>query len=157
MCAEIQSILDQQKWARFVLMANSYGTVISAQLLRSQTLNTRIADIVLIDPVPFLLHLPDMAYNFTRRPPQLASEHQLYYFASTDIGAAHTLARRFSWTDSILWKEDLRGRRWTIILSEIDIIVAADAVGKYLTRASWRWKIIDQTTTGRLQNGQVEH
>jgi pimeloyl-ACP methyl ester carboxylesterase len=134
MRAEIQSILDQQKWSRFVLMANSYGTVISAQLLRSETLNTRIADVVLIDPVAFLLHLPDMAYNFTRRPPRSASEHQLYYFASTDIGAAHTLARRFSWTDSILWKEDLRGRRWTIILSEIDIIVAADAIGKYLTR-----------------------
>lgn len=134
MRAEIQSILDQQRWSRFVLMANSYGTVISAQLLRSQAFNAHIADVVLIDPVAFLLHLPDMAYNFTRRPPQSASEHQLYYFASTDVGAAHTLARRFSWTDNIMWKEDLKGRRWTILLSEIDIIVAADTIGKYLTR-----------------------
>jgi hypothetical protein len=74
-----------------------------------------------------------MTYNFTRRPPQSASEHQLYYFASTDIGAAHTLARKFSWPDNILWKEDLKGRRWTVMLSELDIIVAADAIGSYLT------------------------
>ncbi|KFY20128.1 hypothetical protein V491_03966 [Pseudogymnoascus sp. VKM F-3775] len=50
------------------------------------------------------------------------------------MGAAHTLARRFSWTDNILWKDDLKGRRWTIFLSELDIIVAADAIGRYLTR-----------------------
>jgi hypothetical protein len=74
-----------------------------------------------------------MTYNFTRRPPQSASEHQLYYFASTDLGAAHTLGRRFSWTDTILWKEDLKrdGRRWTVMLSERDIIVAGDALGRY--------------------------
>ncbi|KAJ9616753.1 hypothetical protein H2200_000472 [Cladophialophora chaetospira] len=134
MRAEIQAILDQHAWSRFVLMANSYGSIICAQLLRSHTLNVRVADVILIDPVAFLLHLPDMAYNFTRRLPQSASEHQLYYFASTDVGAAHTLARRFSWPDSILWKEDLKGRRWTIMLSEIDIIVAARQIGMYLTR-----------------------
>ena len=134
MRAEIRTILDRHSWANFVLMANSYGTVISAQLLRNPSLNARISDVIFIDPVTFLLHLPDMTYNFTRRPPQSASEHQLYYFASTDMGAAHTLARRFSWMDNILWKDDLKGRRWTIFLSELDIIVAADAIGRYLTR-----------------------
>ncbi|KAH8812367.1 hypothetical protein F5884DRAFT_785191 [Xylogone sp. PMI_703] len=134
MCSEISAILNQHAWSRFVLMGNSYGTIISAQLLRNPSLNARIGDVIFVDPIPFLLHLPDMTYNFTRRPPKSASEHQLYYFASTDIGAAHTLARRFSWTDSILWKEDLEGRRWTILLSELDIIVAAEAIGSYLTR-----------------------
>jgi pimeloyl-ACP methyl ester carboxylesterase len=134
MTSEICAILDQHSLSRFVLMANSYGTIISAQLLRNPSLSSRISDVIFVDPVAFLLHLPDMTYNFTRRPPQSASEHQLYYFASTDVGAAHTLARRFSWPDNILWKEDLKGRRWTVILSELDIIVAADAIGSYLTR-----------------------
>ncbi|KAG4418795.1 hypothetical protein IFR04_008077 [Cadophora malorum] len=134
MRSEIRSILDQHSWSRFGLMANSYGTIISAQVLRDPSLNARISDVIFIDPVSFLLHLPDMTYNFTRRPPKSASEHQLYYFASTDMGAAHTLARRFCWPDNILWKEDLEGRRWTIMLSELDIIVAADAIGQYLTR-----------------------
>jgi len=134
MRSEIRSILDQHSWSRFGLMANSYGTIISAQMLRDPSLNARISDVIFIDPVSFLLHLPDMTYNFTRRPPKSASEHQMYYFASTDMGAAHTLARRFCWPDNILWKEDLKGRRWTIMLSELDIIVAADAIGQYLTR-----------------------
>lgn len=134
MCAEIRAILDKHGWPNFVLMANSYGTVISAQLLRSPSINSLVSSVIFVDPVAFLLHLLDMAYNFTRRPPQSASEHQLYYFASTDVRAAHTLARRFSWPENILWKEDLKGRRWTIMLSELDIIVAADAIGKYLTR-----------------------
>jgi hypothetical protein len=134
MRSEICAILDQHSWSHFVLMANSYGTIISAQLLCNPSLSSRISDMIFVDPVAFLLHLPDMTYNFTRRPPQSASEHQLYYFASTDVCAAHTLARRFSWPDNILWKEDLKGRRWTVMLSELDIIVAADAIGGYLTR-----------------------
>jgi pimeloyl-ACP methyl ester carboxylesterase len=148
MRSEIQAILDQHAWSRFVLIANSYGSIISVQLLRSPSLNARIVDVMLIDPVAFLLHLPDMVYNFTRRPPQSASEHQLYYFASTDIGAAHTLARRLSWPESILWKEDLKGRRWTIMLSEIDIIVAAEQIGMYLTRPEGV-KALDDHREGR--------
>ena len=148
MRSEVRAILDQHSWQRFMLMANSYGTIISAQLLRDTSLNSQISDVIFIDPVSFLLHLPDMTYNFTRRPPQSASEHQLYYFASTDMGAAHTLARRFYWPDNILWKEDLKGRRWTIMLSELDIIVAADAIGRYLTRPDGV-KAIDDNREGR--------
>lgn len=134
MCSEIQAILHQHSWSQFVLMANSFGTATSVHLLRNPSISPQIRDVVFIDPIPFLLHLPDTAYNFTRRLPQSASEHQLYYFASTDIGAAHTLSRRFSWVDSIYWKEDLKDRRWTIMLSERDIIVAVEPIGRYLTR-----------------------
>ncbi|KAH6716861.1 hypothetical protein BKA61DRAFT_312703 [Leptodontidium sp. MPI-SDFR-AT-0119] len=115
-------------------LCHQKSTIISAQMLHNPSLDAQISDVIFIDPVSFLPHLPDMTYNFTRRPPQSASEHQLYYFASTDMGAAHTLAQRFCWPDNILWKEDLRGRRWTIMLSELDIVVAADAIRKYLTR-----------------------
>ena len=93
MCAEILSILENHGWEKFVLMANSYGTIISTQLLHDIVIVPRIGPIILIDPVNWLLHLPEMAYNFTRRQPQTASEYQLYYFASMDMGAAHKLAR----------------------------------------------------------------
>lgn len=136
MCSEVNSILIAHGWNECVLMANSFGTAISSQLLRDPRISTRVRDVVFIDPIPFLLHLPDTTWNFTRRAPCTASQYQLYYFASTDIGAAHTLARRFPWADSILWKDELKGRRWTIVLSELDIIVPVDAVGKYLTRSA---------------------
>lgn len=80
-----------------------------------------------------LLHLPDVAYNFTRRLPKEANEHQLYYFASMDMGVSHTLSRHFFWNENILWKKDLKGRRVTVSLGGRDLIVNTEAVGKYLS------------------------
>ncbi|KAF3938402.1 hypothetical protein ABW19_dt0200503 [Dactylella cylindrospora] len=118
---------------RFVLAANSYGTVISTHLLHDAEISKRIKEVVLIDPVTLLLHLPDVAYNFLRRKPRRANEHMLHYFASTDPGIAHTLCRRFFWAENILWKEDLKGKKVTVWLSERDLIVDTGNVRRYLT------------------------
>lgn len=138
MCAEIDQILlkhfspDQ----KFVLVSHSYGTVISTHLLKTPSIARRIGPMVLIDPVSILLHLPDVAYNFTRRKPRRANEHQLYYFASMDMGVSHTLSRHFFWNENVIWKEDLKGRNATVSLGGQDIIVDAEAVGRYLNDAS---------------------
>ena len=152
LCAEIARILDFHGWNKFVLSAHSYGTVIAANLLKSRTtppggelsssipsaptpassISSRISSTLLIDPVVFLLHLPDVAYNFTRRPPRRANEHQLHYFASTDACVAHTLARHFFWAENILWKEDLAGKNISVALAGKDLIVDTKAVGRYL-------------------------
>jgi len=135
MCAEIDQILlkhfgpDQ----KFVLSSHSYGTVISTHLLKTPSIAKRIGPVVLIDPVSILLHLPDVAYNFTRRKPKHANEHQLYYFASMDMGVSHTLSRHFFWNENVLWKKDLEGRRTTVSLSGRDLIVDTEAVGRYLS------------------------
>jgi len=134
LCAEILSILEKHNWDRFVLAAISYGTVISSQMLKNVEIAPRIGPILFIDPIPFLIHQPDLVYNFLYRLPRKPSEHQLYYFASTDMGVAHTLTRRMFWSDNILWKEDVEGRRMTVMLSEKDIVVDTKAVGRYLTR-----------------------
>ena len=51
------------------------------------------------------------------------------------MGVAHTLARRFFWSENILWKEDIRGRRVTVALGGRDLIVDTESVGRYLARA----------------------
>ncbi|TVY55684.1 hypothetical protein LCER1_G002760 [Lachnellula cervina] len=135
MCAEIDQILlkhfgpDQ----KFVLSSHSYGTVISTHLLKTPSIAKRIGPVVLIDPVSILLHLPDVAYNFTRRKPKRANEHQLYYFASMDMGVSHTLSRHFFWNENVLWKKDLVGRKTTVSLGGKDLIVNTEAVGRYLS------------------------
>lgn len=134
MCAEILPILKRHKRDKFVLMANSYGTAISTQMLKNVGIAPRIGPILFVDPIPFLIIRPELVYNFLYRVPQSPSEHQLHYFACTDMGAAHTLTRRMSWSDNILWKEDVEGRRMTVVLSQRDIIVDAESVGMYLTR-----------------------
>jgi hypothetical protein len=100
---------------------------------------------IFIDPVAFLLHLPAVAYNFTARQPARANEYLLWYFGSKDIGVAHTLARRFSWIDNIIWKEDLgikdqknqeEGRNVSVVLSGKDAVVDAETVAQYLVGSS---------------------
>ncbi len=87
----------------------------------------------MIDPVSILLHLPDVAYNFTRRVPKQANEHQLYYFASMDMGVSHTLSRHFFWNENVLWKKDVGERKLTVSLGGRDLIVNTEAVGRYLS------------------------
>jgi pimeloyl-ACP methyl ester carboxylesterase len=138
MCRQIKAILDHHGFDKVVLASHSYGSVITTHLLQDPTIAPRIGPMLLVDPVTFLLHLPDVAYNFTARKPRKANEHQLYYFASTDMMVAHTLARHFFWAQNILWKEDLGlgdpGRHVTVSLGGRDLIVATEVVGKYLNR-----------------------
>jgi pimeloyl-ACP methyl ester carboxylesterase len=134
MCTEIDQIVSQHfPNQKFILVSHSYGTVVSTHLLNTPSIADRIGPVVLIDPVSILLHLPDVAYNFTRRQPVRANEHQLYYFASMDMGVSHTLARHFFWNENVLWKKDIGDRKVTVSLGGRDLIVNTEAVGRYLT------------------------
>jgi pimeloyl-ACP methyl ester carboxylesterase len=132
LCSEIHEIIKHHGWDNFVLVSHSYGSAISTHLLKYAPIANQIAAVTLIDPITFLLHLPDVAYNFTYRQPKAANEHQLYYFASMDMGVSHALSRCFFWSDNILWKEDLGDRPVTVSLAEKDLIVNTAAVRRYL-------------------------
>lgn len=136
MCAEIQAIINHHGFDKYVLVSHSYGTAVATQMLKSPLMASQIGPVVLIDPITVLLHLPDVAYNFTRRQPLNANEHQLWYFASMDMGVSHTLARGFFWSDVILWKKDIGDRQVTVSLAERDLIVNTEAVGQYLASSS---------------------
>lgn len=136
MCKEILGILKKHSWDKTLLISHSYGSVVSTHLLRTPEAASRIGPVILIDPVSFLLHLPDVAYNFTCRQPVRANEYQLWYFGSKDMGVAHTLSRRFFWSENILWKHDLTGRLVTVVLCGKDLIVDTEAVGRYLKGSS---------------------
>ena len=133
LCSEITSIVNKHGWDSFVLMSHSYGSVVTSHLLKNPAISPRISSLVLVDPVAFLLQNPDIAYNFTRRYPRKANEWQLYYIACTDMGVAHTLARHFFWAENVLFKDDIKDRNTTVVLSGKDLIVDTLAVGRYLT------------------------
>jgi pimeloyl-ACP methyl ester carboxylesterase len=112
-----------------------------------------IAATLLIDPIPFLLHYPAVAYNFVYRQPCHANERQLWYFASRDADTARALSRHFFWFECILFREDVLGATSgresrstsagnqgkkrpmpvTVSLAGRDQIVDARAVRAYLT------------------------
>ncbi|KAF2207844.1 hypothetical protein CERZMDRAFT_88299 [Cercospora zeae-maydis SCOH1-5] len=138
-CDEINTILQHHGWDKCVLIGHSYGTIIATHMLHDKALRPKISSMVLIDPVCFLLHTPDVAYNFTVRKPARANEWQLWYFASQDPGVAHTLGRRFFWSENVLWLDDLvplmesTGLKMTASLAERDLIVNTEAVGRYIS------------------------
>ncbi|KAK8122699.1 Alpha beta hydrolase fold family [Apiospora sp. TS-2023a] len=104
---EMERVLAAHGWDQFVLITHSYGSALATHMLHSDEFSARVDSVILIDPVTILLHNPDVAYNFTRRRPRGANEWQLWYFASTDPGTAHTLGRHFHWKQNIIWKEEL--------------------------------------------------
>ncbi|KAJ3542277.1 hypothetical protein NM208_g4188 [Fusarium decemcellulare] len=82
------------------------------------------------------------------RKPARASEHLLSYFGSKDMGVAHTLFRRFIWSDNTLWKEDIRDHRVAVVLAGRDVIVDTNTIGAYLTgKDDWSLE------TGSWENG----
>lgn len=190
-CDAITRILNAHGLRRIVLAGHSYGTAISAYLLRRQwgsvdrplipptpTPTMRlpqrstpgsanhvsnivdadangdgsdggdlIAATLLMDPIPFLLHHPAVAYNFVYRSPRYANEWQLWYFASRDADVARALSRHFFWFECVLFREDVLGSPAgaagvkdegrvmpvAVSLAGRDQIVDAPAVHAYLT------------------------
>lgn len=133
MCRQIENILFHHGFESFVLVAHSYGSFIATHLLKDPAVSEKISSLVLVDPPTILLHLPDVCYNFTYRQPRGANEWQLWYFACKDPQVAHTLSRRFFWSESILWKEDISDKRTSIFLGGRDQVIDAKQVGMYLT------------------------
>lgn len=141
----VEMVLAHHHIDSFVVAGHSYGTVVAAYLMRSP-LASRVTGWLLVDPIPFLLHQPAVAYNFVYRTPRTANEWQLWYFASRDPDIARALSRHFFWSECILWREDVRARRVAVVLSGRDQIVDAPEVWRYLTddaAPSARWTAPD--------------
>lgn len=138
--AQITTIMEQHFGnGRFVLVGHSYGSIMSTHILNDAQLSPRVSGTLLIDPVTLLLHMPDVAYNFTIRPPVQANEWLLWFFASKDPQIAHTLGRHFFWSENLLWRDQIdhlitnHGMKLTASLASDDLIVNTNAVRAYLT------------------------
>lgn len=131
--AAIRTVLDEHGISQFVVCAHSYGTVVAAHMLHDPELLERVTGWLFVAPIPFLLHLPAVAYNFIYRHPRTASEWLLWYFASRDPDIARALGRHFFWSENILWRDDLQGKRVGVVLGGRDQIVDSAEVRRYLT------------------------
>ena len=134
----ITQILNSLNIAQVVIISHSYGTVVATHILHDAHLSTRVAATLFIDPIPFLLHLPNTAYNFVYRNPRTANEWELWYFASQDPDISRAMSRHFFWAENILWKEELEGKHACVVLSGDDqIIDAGEVVSSELRSKKW--------------------
>ncbi|KAK7416802.1 hypothetical protein QQX98_004995 [Neonectria punicea] len=138
---QMATIINHHSWDNFSIVSHSYGSVLTTHMLHSPSMHHRISSVTLIDPVTIALHLPHIAYNFTRRQPKMANEWQLWYYASTDPAVALCLGRFFFWRENIVWKDELLGsesggrrteRKVVVYLAGRDLIVNTGAVSEYL-------------------------
>ncbi|KDQ50228.1 hypothetical protein JAAARDRAFT_74302 [Jaapia argillacea MUCL 33604] len=114
--SELRKILDSISFSspssssttsqQYLLISHSYGTFLTSHILHSP-LSSRFPCIILVDPIPFLLHHPSVAYNFVYRVPKTGPQWQLWYFASRDPDVARAISRWFFWSEGSLWREDL--------------------------------------------------
>ncbi|OLN85842.1 hypothetical protein CCHL11_09948 [Colletotrichum chlorophyti] len=154
----IDAIIMQQNYRDFVFVGNSFGTLLASPLLQRPDIAARINSLVLIDPVSLLLHLPAVAYNFTRRKPTWGNEWEIWFIA-TDPNVAHTLARRFRWQDFILWTSQLHGKRTTVVLGGEDCVTDPDAVASYVYFGDLNFNRADKlewATTPKRWSGRGE-
>ncbi|KAK3318188.1 alpha beta hydrolase fold family [Apodospora peruviana] len=135
MLTELLRILHHHDWddLKLAVVAHSYGTILATHLLQALE-PERLGPMLLIDPVTISIHWGEVPYNFLYRKPRSASEWQLQYFASADMGVAHAITRRFDWSENVLWKDDMKRHQqgMTVVLSGRDIIIEPHAVKQYL-------------------------
>ncbi|ORY71378.1 uncharacterized protein BCR38DRAFT_330408 [Pseudomassariella vexata] len=157
----MRKILSQQGIDDFVFVGHSYGTLLARPLLEDPVIEPMMNSMVLCDPVAILLHLPDVAYNMTRREPKTAPELEISWGAALDPRIAHTICRRLNWQEHYLLREHLIGRRTTAIVGSRDCVIHPDAVASYVyygdvnyTSADVEeWKKTPEEWTGR---GELE-
>ncbi|KAF1948569.1 hypothetical protein CC80DRAFT_529937 [Byssothecium circinans] len=149
---EIGDIITQQNLTDFVFVGNSYGTFFTKLFLSSSHLASRMAKIVLIDPVAILLHFPDAATNFTRRKPRFANELELYWAAQTEPDIAFTFAKRMCWREHVLWREDLLKKPTTVIMGGSDCLVKPEAIAAGAKAGALKWDWEDREKWKRSLN-----
>jgi hypothetical protein len=106
LCSALDLILKAHDIQSCVVVGHSFGTVTGTYILRSP-LASRVAGTVFVDPIPFLLVFPNVAWNFVYRAPREANEWQLWYFASRDPDISRTLARHFFWSECVMFREGI--------------------------------------------------
>jgi hypothetical protein len=137
-------------------VGHSFGSVPVAWLI--QKVPHLVGSTVLIDPVCFLLFLPDVAYNFLYRKPQTLITRLINVLASRELYTANTLFRHFWWYCNVLWFDEINCPA-LVVLSGKDDIVNAEKVYDYLTVESKRkksgrgWEDTSSIDTDEHQNG----
>ena len=107
-------------------IAHSYGSLLVSRLTKVHP--HLVAGLGLVDPVCFLLCLPDVVFNFFYRTPTDWGDWGRWYLCSKEGQVARVLCRGFDWQVLQLWGDEMEGRRVVVMLAGQDSIVPAAKV-----------------------------
>ena len=131
----VSDLLSSNNHKEALFCGHSLGTVIVSWIVHLRP--EMCKRVILIDPVCWLLHLPNVAYNFLHRKPVTANHWLYWFFVSNEPGIAWFLGRGFFWFENALWLHEVPEHcEFTSFLSEKDLIVDIANVYKYLTNTT---------------------
>jgi pimeloyl-ACP methyl ester carboxylesterase len=122
-------------------VAHSLGTTAISWLLHHPEGMKIVGASVLLDPVTFLLCDPTVATKFVYKDPTTTLDFMMHFFVSRELFIANSLSRHFSWSENILFVEELEyassfqgatGVQHTIVISTEDTIIPVAPVMRYL-------------------------
>lgn len=76
-------------------VGHSFGSIVTGWLATAKP--KLVAQAVFVDPVCFLLCLPDVCYNFLYRRPKTLIEYAIYYLFASETTINNALQRHFWW------------------------------------------------------------
>ncbi|KAI8342795.1 Alpha/Beta hydrolase protein [Chlamydoabsidia padenii] len=168
---DIKGMLQDHGYEHAIFVSHSLGTAVTSWMLTNAPLV--VAGTVLIDPICFLLHYPQVCFNFIHRVPSRIIEFVMLYIASRELYISHYLSRHFQWFQCIYFADPTEPKdvvdqpsplnNSIVFLSGEDRIVGSPMVSKYLTKCgvdnrmmpglehagflfdwSWRKQILEQ-------------
>eukprot|EP01062_Namystynia_karyoxenos_P013094 TRINITY_DN14717_c0_g1_i1.p1 TRINITY_DN14717_c0_g1~~TRINITY_DN14717_c0_g1_i1.p1 ORF type:complete len:487 (+),score=150.24 TRINITY_DN14717_c0_g1_i1:94-1461(+) len=143
--AELTQLLDTVLHApQAAFIAHSYGTMRLRWLLHSHP--ERVSHAVLLDPVSFLLFLPDLAFKTIYDP---CNTQQQY--VRREISTAHVLSRHFWWYRNWQDAHGLPRGRTVVVLGGRDKLVPVDDIRRWLEREAPGVRVVWNDALGHAQ------
>eukprot|EP00158_Paraphelidium_tribonemae_P003587 Partr_v1_DN26241_c0_g1_i1_m48694 putative NA len=128
---DLNAIVNSLGHKKATFVGHSLGSTVLSWCIRMRP--EMVSRAVFLDPVCFLLHHPDVAYNFIHRTPTDGPQLFLHFFAATELYIRWFLHRCFIWHENVLFLEDIPDDiKVDVILAEVDCIVPASRVAAYL-------------------------
>jgi len=131
-------LFNDYKHDKVCLIGHSLGSTLVTWLLHHPIAKSYVSSTLLLDPVTFLLCDPAVATTFVYKDPVTTIDFLMHFFLSRELFIANALSRHFSWSENILFVEDLNDNsdpnfkiNNTIVISLSDTIIPVNPIITY--------------------------
>jgi hypothetical protein len=90
-------------------LAHSLGTTVVSWMLHNKSCRRLVASTVLIDPVTFMLIMPQVCASYVHPDPKNVATYVSSFVLAKELFIANALSRHFNWSYNAMFLEDLVG------------------------------------------------
>lgn len=128
--ADMEQILYKHDLTDVVVVGHSFGSVYANWT--GTGLRSHVKQLVLLDPITFLIFFPKVINSFCYRSPRSKLKKFLFEIFTKEITISALVRRYCRWQQLVLFPEDIHCPT-VVVLSGKDGLVPSDAVRHYLT------------------------